>query len=33
MGPIDNNLVLIKIDHKPLFEPMMTRFFDAYMWF
>ena len=37
-GPIDNNLALVqimawrRIGDKPLSEPMMTRFTDAYMW-
>ena len=37
-GPIDNNSALVKImtwhqiGNKPLSEPMLTRFTDAYMW-
>ena len=36
-GPIDNNQALVKImashqiDDKPLSEPILTRFTDAYM--
>ena len=31
-GPIDNNPALVQIGNKPLSEPMLTRFTDAYMW-
>ena len=36
-GPIDNNPVLVyimawRIDDRPLSEPMLTQFTDAYMW-
>ena len=30
-GPIDDNPVLVEMGAKPLSEPMLTRFTDAYM--